>query len=250
MGKFLLIGGGECGRPGTAYETEEFDREIIRLTGKKNPNYLLIAMGSLIPELYYDVMKKVYDDMWKCNTDRLTLDDLKDYEILKKKIEWADIIYVGGGNTLKMMKIFRKYKIDVLLEKAYHDDKVLCGVSAGAICWCNYGNSDSRKISDENANIIRVKGLGFLNMLFCPHYDKEEFRQPALKEMMKTTYKMPAMALYNGAALEIVGDKCKLITCFENAKGFKCFWQKGEYIIEELDKKVSYSLEELCSKNF
>lgn len=249
MGKFVLIGGGECGRPGTHYETEIFDKEIIRLTGKKKPNYLLIAMGSLIPELYYDVMKKVYKDMWKCNTDRIKIEDLHNYEIMKQKFDWADIIYVGGGNTLKMMKSFRKYKIDILLEEALIKDKVLCGVSAGAICWCNSGNSDSRKMNDEDSDMIRVRGLGFVNLLLCPHYDKEVARQPSLKKMMKTTYKIPALALDNGAALEIDGDKCKLITCFETAKGIRCFWKKGNYIMEELDKNVIYNLDDLCRKD-
>ena len=248
MGKFVLIGGGECGRPGTRYETEIFDKEIIKLTGKKQPNYLLVAMGSDIPELYYDIMKKVYDCIWNCNTDRIKLEDLKEYKVMQHKFRWADIIYVGGGNTLKMMKIFHKYKMDILLAEAYRQDKVLCGVSAGAICWCNYGNSDSRKFTNENANLIRVKGLGFLKLLLCPHYDKEVFRQPSLKEMMKKTYGMPAIALDNGAALEIVNEKCKLLTCFENARGLKCFWKDNKYVVEELDKNTVYSLTDLYEK--
>lgn len=248
MSKFVLIGGGENGRPGTNYETEIFDKEIIRLSGKNKPNYLLIALGSAVPELYYDVMKKIYKDMWNCNTDRIKIEDLLDYNVLKQKINWADIIYVGGGNTLKMMNIFRKYKIDVLLEQAFREDKVLCGVSAGAICWCDYGNSDSRKILNESASVIKVTGLGFLKLLMCPHYDKELFRAPSLKKMMKTTYKIPAIALDNGAALEIIDNKCKLITCFDKAKGRKCYWKNGKYIDVELVKDITYNLNDLYKK--
>ncbi len=245
MGKFVLIGGGECGRPGTVYETEVIDKEIISLTGKSKPNYLLIALASLKPELYYYVMRNVYEDIHECYTDQILMSDLEDYEILKKKIEWADIIYVGGGDTLKLMKSMRKYKMDQLLKEAYDNGKVLCGVSAGAICWCDYGNSDSRKITSDSENMIRVKGLGFLPVLLCPHYDVESYRKPSLKEMMKRTYKMPAIALDNGAALEVVDGEFRIITCFDWSTATKCYWKKSDYIEEKFQYGKQYNIEEL-----
>jgi len=248
MGKFVLIGGGECGRPGTEYETELLDKEIISLTGKEKPNYLLIALASEIPELYYDVMYKVYDEMYHCNTDQILIRDLEDFEILKRKVGWADIIYVGGGDTLKLMKALRKYNIDKLLKEAYDEGKVLCGVSAGAICWCNYGNSDSRIITSNRDELIRVKGLGFLPVLLCPHYDVESFRKPSLKEMMKRTYKIPAIALDNGAALEIVDGKFRILNCFEWSTATKCYWKNNKYIEEKYINGKEYELEELYRK--
>lgn len=41
MGKIVAIGGGENGRGEHPYETGPFDREIVRLTGKDDPNFLL-----------------------------------------------------------------------------------------------------------------------------------------------------------------------------------------------------------------
>ena len=37
MKKIIAIGGGEMGRPGYSVETMKIDKEIINLTGKKNP---------------------------------------------------------------------------------------------------------------------------------------------------------------------------------------------------------------------
>ena len=76
-------------------------------------------------------------------------------EIVEEKINWADIIYVGGGNTLRLMTLLRRHKIDVLLKQAAKQNKVLCGVSAGAICWCNFGNSDSRKFTSTIIKVIK-----------------------------------------------------------------------------------------------
>ena len=88
----------------------------------------------------------------------------------------ADIIYVGGGNILKMMTLWRKLKVDELLNEARAKGIILCGISAGSICWFNYGNSDSRKFKNPNADYIKVTGLGFINAIHCPHYDTESKR--------------------------------------------------------------------------
>ena len=46
--KIVAIGGGECGRIRESgglepYETAEIDKEIIRLTGKEKPRFLMLA---------------------------------------------------------------------------------------------------------------------------------------------------------------------------------------------------------------
>jgi len=56
MGKLVMVGGGECGRPGTSYETKAIDSEIIALTGKASPNFLFTALGNEDPKLYYKLM--------------------------------------------------------------------------------------------------------------------------------------------------------------------------------------------------
>ncbi len=173
MGKIVAIGGGENGHGKTQYETAVIDKEIIRLTGKSKPNFLFIGLANICADRYYEVMKHIYGDMYGCNTDYLTNDEHKHYDIAKSKFQWADIIYVGGGNTLKLMTGWRKYGIDKLLIEAYEANKVLCGVSAGGICWCSYGNSDSRRFTSNSDKLIRVKGLGLINILFCPHINTE-----------------------------------------------------------------------------
>jgi len=125
-----------------------------------------------------------------------------------------------------------------MLAAAYGDDKVLCGVSAGAICWCDFGNSDSRRFTSGSEQFIRVRGFGFVHVLMCPHFDVEIRRQADLPRMMRTTYGIPAVALDNGAALVINEDKVKIITSIEGAKARKCYWKNGEYFEKPLDSSV------------
>ena len=244
----LAIGGGENGRPGKPYEIKKFDEEIVKMTGKKNPNFLFISFTQKSTdgaENYYEIIKKNFSNLG-CNCEHLREIDIKDMNVVEEKISNAHIIYVGGGNTLRLMNILRKYKIDNLLKIAKEKKCVLCGVSAGAICWCNYGNSDSRRFTSNSTQLIKVTGLGFIPVLFCPHYDAEGARQEDLKRMMKTT-KGVAVAFENCTALQINGDKYKVLKTREHARVWKCYWFKGEYIKHELN--LEGTLEELAIKN-
>lgn len=135
-----------------------------------------------------------------------------------------------------------------MLIEAYNKDKVLCGVSAGAICWCDYGNSDSRVISSNSNQIIKVTGLGLIHILFAPHIVKEPNRIESVKQMMKRTHKIPAVQLDN-AALEIIDNKYRILTIDDNSVAKKCYWKKGEYITENIVFDEFRSIEELYEKN-
>src|SRR6266700_3790922 len=116
----------------------------------------------------------------------------------------ADIIYVGGGNTLTMMKLWRRMGLDDLLIKAYNQGIVLSGLSAGAICWFKYGHSDSLKMVDPSKNFIRVKGLGWINATLCPHFHAEK-REKDFEKMI-SLYGGIGIALDNNTALELIDD--------------------------------------------
>lgn len=247
MGKIVAIGGGENGHHNTNYETAPFDKEIIRLTGKSKPNFLFIGLANSYPDYYFEVMDGIYGGMYGCKTDYLKYEEIKDENITKRKIKKADIIYVGGGNTYKLMRLFKLYGIDKMLVQAYNEDKVLCGVSAGGICWCDYGNSDSRMISSSSKQMIRVSGLGLINILFVPHIIKEPERVGTVKDMMKRTYKIPAVQL-DYSALEIVGNQYRILT-LENGVAQKCYWKNGKYVTENLVSGEFKEIEELYKKD-
>ncbi len=247
MGKIVAIGGGENGHGKTKYETAPFDKEIISLTGKDSPNFLFIGLANAYPDYYFEVMDGIYNGMYGCKTDYLRYGEIKNKDLTSRKIKNADIIYVGGGNTYKLMRLLKMYGIDKMLIEAYNEDKVLCGVSAGGICWCDFGNSDSRAISSNGSQIIRVSGLGFINVLFAPHMITEPERVESVKQMMKRTYKIPAVQLDN-AALEIVEDKYRILALKDNAVAEKCYWKNGKYIVENIMSNKFGSIEELYDR--
>ena len=64
MGKLVCIGGGEIPRIKNGkelpYETKEIDEEIVRISGKQNPNLLFIGTASSHSYDYFLAIKKIY----------------------------------------------------------------------------------------------------------------------------------------------------------------------------------------------
>ena len=54
-----------------------------------------------------------------------------------------DVIYVGGGNTANLLAIWRAQGLDRVLHDAWARGAILCGISAGMICWFRDGLTDS-----------------------------------------------------------------------------------------------------------
>jgi len=255
MGKIIAIGGGLIGKPQKSKisyysETTRIAKEIIKQSKKKNPKLLFMPTASNDSREYAEKIKKRFSKLG-CKVSILyTIEKKISKSELEKKILKSDIIYVGGGNTLKMMNIWKKKGIDKILKKAYKQNIVLSGISAGSICWFKYGNSDSRKHTSGSKQLIKVSGLGLINALHCPHYDAEKNRHTSLKKMMKRTSNTVSIALDNYCAIEIIDDSYKIIKSKPTAKGYITYWKKGKYIKKEIPYKRKFeSLKELLNKN-
>lgn len=243
MGRFVLIGGGENGREGTIYETEKIDEEIVKGTKKEHPNFLFLAHGNNYEKSYYEIMQKIYTNRFGCVCNSLLKEELNDKNVTEDKIKWADIIYIGGGNTLNMMNKWRKVGFIDILKKYINTPKTFCGISAGAICWCKSGLSDSRVSAIKPNNYIIVSGMGLIDIVLCPSYD--ENKQESLEKKMTKIYKTPAIAFEKGTAIIIENGKYKAVRSLENKKIYKCFYKKKEYLETEI--KITESLNNLES---
>jgi dipeptidase E len=230
--KIIAVGGGDIGKPGKKAQTTSIDKEIIKQTGKKRPRLLFIPTASGDSEGYCRLVQRHFGKGLGCRTDALLLIREKPTKKeIEKKILSSDIVYVGGGNTLRMLKIWRKKGVDRILRKAKDNGIVLSGLSAGAICWFKHGNSDSLKYSDRRNPLIKLKGLNLCKLMVCPHYDSEKERRPSLR-MMIGKYGGTALALENNTAIEIIDDKYRIITSSKKANAFKLY-RKNRKVVEE-----------------
>lgn len=114
----VAIGGGDIRTKGTA----RIDREIIRLSNKKHPRLLFVPTASSDSGRYWQHVQEYFGKFLRCRTDALfLLTERPSTAQIRRKILGADVIYVGGGNTLQMMCTWRRHGIDDLLRSAYEN---------------------------------------------------------------------------------------------------------------------------------
>ena len=195
-GHIIAIGGGGFGRNPNHRKIEKY---ILELTGKEKPNVVFFPTASAENQAYIIQFYKCFTKM-SCEPSHVTF--FQRTPRLDSIINKADVIYVGGGNTKSMLAVWQDWKLDKLLLKAYNIGKILCGVSAGAICWFEQGVTDSWA---SNLNVMDC--LGFLPEMACPHYQEEKDRRPDVHKMLKQGKCGPGWAIDGGAAIHFKNGK-------------------------------------------
>jgi dipeptidase E len=112
-----------------------------------------------------------------------------------------DVIYVGGGSLVSLMGTWRAHGIDLALYDAWRAGALLCGGSAGSLCWFSHALSGFHEGPPR-----RLEGLGFLPWSNAVHYCDEPGRRSAYLEAV--TDGMPAgFGVSDAAALHFVGTE-------------------------------------------
>lgn len=228
MGKIVAIGGGEL-RYG---ETKLLDQYILQLSGKAAPKLLFIPTASSDAIGYIDLIQKYFGEMG-CEVDSLCLvSDPPSDQVIKEKILGVDIIYVGGGDTVRMMEKWGEYKVDVYLQEAYEKGTVLSGISAGSICWFEFGHSDSESFNSNGTwDYVRAYGLGLIPMAHCPHYNEEG--RETFDEMMRGEV-LPGIALEDQTAFIEIDGVYHVLKAHEQRHVYRLEYKDDKMVKEEI----------------
>jgi dipeptidase E len=109
-----------------------------------------------------------------------------------------DVIYVGGGSLVSLMGTWRAHGLDEALFAAWRRGVILCGGSAGSLCWFSHSVS-----SFHEGPARRLEGLGFLPHSNAVHYNDEPGRRTAFLEAVGAG--LPSgYGVGDGAALHFV----------------------------------------------
>jgi peptidase E len=111
-----------------------------------------------------------------------------------------DLVYVGGGSLVSLLGVWRAHGLDDVLRDCWERGTVLCGLSAGSLCWF------SEAITAFHGAPRRVEGLGLLPWSNCVHYDGEACRRGAYHEAVAAGM-APGYGVEDGAALHFVGGE-------------------------------------------
>jgi peptidase E len=132
-----------------------------------------------------------------------------------------DLIYVGGGSVISLLGVWRAHGIDEVLREAWQAGVVLCGLSAGSLCWFAEAHSGFHGAPR------RVDGLGLLPFSNSVHYEPGSDHGRAyhglLCEGMRAGY-----AAQDGAALHFVGEELsRVVASRPESRGYRLDASEG-----------------------
>jgi len=210
VGQVIAIGGGGFG---IKANIEEY---IISQSNTSKPNICFIPTASAEDKAY---TVRYYSTFTKFNCNPTHLNFFQRTPRLDSLINKQDIIYVGGGNTKSMLAVWKEWKLDKVLLKAYNRGAILCGVSAGSICWFEKGVTDSWA---SNLNVIDC--LGFVKGNNCPHYNSEKDREPSVHKFLNDKIIDSCYASDDGSALHFSNGELKsAVSFYEKANSYDIF---------------------------
>ena len=175
------------------------DRYLLEQSGVDRPAITFLGTASGDSERYHAKFYAAFA-RYECRMSHVTL--FGRAPDLRKHLEQQDVVFVGGGNTKSMLAVWREWGLPELLREAWQRGTLLCGISAGAICWFEQGVTDAAV-----AGLGALDGLGLLAGSCCPHYSGEEQRRPAYQRLISDGAIAPGIAIDDGAAVHFVDDK-------------------------------------------
>ncbi len=173
----ICLGGGDI-KEKTTLKIDEYIATLVKKKcGDKRPRGMFIGTASHDFMPYFNSFRKTYTPHFDIKADCVLLvyGEMNE-EKIKNKFEIADFIYVGGGDTIFMLEKWKETGVDKLILDAYKRGVILCGLSAGAICWFETMFTDSlSKNGDEKYSFY--EGLGLVKGVCSPHFElrREEF---------------------------------------------------------------------------
>lgn len=204
------------------------DRYILALAPSRRPRVCFVSTASGDSPVY---VRRFYAAMRKheCRPSHLDL-FRRDARDPTAHLLAQEIIYVGGGNTANLLAVWRLHGVDRAMHQAWRRGIILCGVSAGMICWFQSSLTDSfgplRELHD---------GLGLLPGSACPHYDGEPRRRPTFRRLVRSGVLPDGVAADDGAAIHFVGRAIsKCVASRFNARGYRVRLQDGRVVEEPL----------------
>lgn len=158
----------------------EFDRldgnesicnHIIELSGEAVPKICLLPTASGDPEDQIHRFRRSFGSRG-CEVSDISLFRLGANPIdVSAHLLSQDVIYVGGGSLVNLVAIWQAHGIGEMLEMCLDRGILICGQSAGAMAWFEYG------ITTSSGLPAAAQGLGVLKGSFCVHYHQDPERR-------------------------------------------------------------------------
>lgn len=198
--KIIAIGGGEI-KNKTTYEIDKYIASLAKEhAGENRATALFLGTASHDSMPYFNSFRKTYTSNFDLKAEvALIVYGEMNLEHIKEKFDKADMIYIGGGDTVFMLEKWKETGILDLVLSAYNNGKIIAGLSAGAICWFKNMYTDFEIMRGTSSDYVLKEGLNVLDGTMCPHFNERE--KDFIPSMIKN--KIPySYAIENDCAIE------------------------------------------------
>lgn len=135
-------------------------------------------------------------------------------DVFRPRLMEAEVIFVGGGNTLHLMNWVRQSGLENELTELM-SSRVYVGLSAGSMIVSKWWSGVyDKKYYDEPDEVGRYPCLGWVNFHIIPHYSNEMFPKINGENMRKLgeEIKEPLYVLDDQTAVKVNGDKIVVVS--------------------------------------
>jgi peptidase E len=196
------------------------DRYVLDAIERPTPRICLLPTASGDPEEQIHRFYRAFGDL-PCEPTHLSLFRLGCRPVDVRDLLLAqDAIYVGGGSLLNLLAIWRAHGLHSVLREAWERGVLLCGISAGSMCWFSAG------VTKGYGQPRAVPGLGFLPASNSVHHHGEPERRPRFLEAVRTEAIAPGYGVDDGVALLFAGTE--LVEAVTARRGSCAWWVEGE----------------------
>ena len=229
--KIIAIGGGEI-KNKTTLKIDEYVASLSKAhAGEKRATALFIGTASHDSMPYFNSFRKTYTSVFDIKAEvALIVYGEMNLEHIAEKFEKADMIYIGGGDTMYMLSKWKETGVLDLVLKAYNEGKIICGLSAGASCWFTDMYTDYEIMRGVSSEYVLKDGLKVIDGMMCPHFNE---REKDFIPAFSSSEKEFSYCVENDCALEFTNGKLTNVL----SSGGKTYMVKkvnGEIIKEEL----------------
>jgi len=210
--QIVAFGGG-----GFSMESENplLDAYVLSLTGAPRPRVCFLPSASGDADHYVVRFYRAFPAE-RCEASHISLFRREQGPAdLRAHLLAQDLIYVGGGSAISMLGVWRAHGIDAILREAWQRGIVLCGLSAGSLCWF------AEAVTAFHGEPRRIEGLGLLPYSNCVHYQPGSERGRGYRDLLRAGMRA-GYAAEDGAALHFAGTELQhVVASRPAARGYR-----------------------------
>ena len=197
---YLLAGG----RPRNRQTPDPLIRAVFGESAKVSPTIAYVGTANGDNEDFFNRMAGMYKEAGAYRVDHALISpDGADLKKAQDILESADVVFIGGGDVDRGIRVLREKNMIDFLTELYHQGKLFFGTSAGAIMlakeWVRWPDPD------DNTSAELFPCLGFAAVI-CDCHDEEGGWEELKVALRLEEDNVKGYGLVAGTAIRVFAD--------------------------------------------